>query len=103
VDFLNDAWTGTANRNLFVNDIVYNGTDTGQTAALYSNGATTSSVSGDTTLSVSETGDHESLQENPSQTGSYTDTFVLGSGNAATVTLGTGPARSSSWVPTRSR
>jgi hypothetical protein len=98
VNFLNDAWAGTAatDRNLYVNDIAYNGTDTGQTAALYSNGAMTFSVSGGTTPSISETGDHGSLQKNLSQTGSYTvggDNFVLGSGNAATVTLGTGASQ----------
>ncbi len=98
VNFLNDAWAGTpaTDRNLYVNDIVYNGTDTGQTAALMSTGAKTFSVSGGTTPSVSETGDHGSLQKNLSQTGNYSvggDTFVLGSGNAATVTLGTGASQ----------
>ena len=98
VNFLNDAWAGTpaTDRNLYVNDIVYNGTDTGQSAALMSTGAKTFSVSGGTTPSVSETGDHGSLQKNLSQTGTYTvggDTFVLGSGNAATVTLGTGASQ----------
>ena len=76
-----------------MNDIVYNGTDTDQSAALMHQGAKTFSISGGTTPSVSETGDHGSLQGNLSQTGTYTvggDTFVLGSGNAATVTLGTG-------------
>ena len=36
VNFLNDAWAGTpaTDRNLYVNDIVYNGTDTKQSAAL---------------------------------------------------------------------
>ena len=98
VDFLNDAYAGTpsTDRNLYVNDIVYNGTDTKQSAPLYSNGAKTFSIAGGTTPSVSETGDHGSLQENLSQTGTYTvggDTFVLGSGNAATVTLGTGASQ----------
>jgi hypothetical protein len=98
VDFLNDAWAGTpaTDRNLYVNDIVYNGTDTGQSAALMTTGAKAFSVSGGTTPSVSETGDHGTLQKNLSQTGSYTvggDTFVLGSGNAATVTLGTGTSQ----------
>jgi Ca-dependent carbohydrate-binding module xylan-binding len=98
VDFLNDAWAGTpaTDRNLYVNDIVYNGIDTGQSAPLYTNGVKTFSISGGTTPSVSETGDHGSLQENLSQTGTYTvggDTFVLGSGNAATVTLGTGASQ----------
>ena len=79
-----------------MNDIVYNGTDTGQSAALMGQGAKTFSISGGTTPSVSETGDHGSLAKNLSQTGSYTvggDTFVLGSGNAATVTLGTGTSQ----------
>ena len=98
VNFLNDAYAGTpaTDRNLYVNDIVYNGTDTGQSAALMGQGAKTFSVSGGTTPSVSETGDHGSLAKNLSQTGSYTvggDTFVLGSGNAATVTLGTGTSQ----------
>ena len=95
VKFLNDAWAGTpaTDRNLYVNDIVYNGTDTKLSAALMSNGAKTFSVSGGTTPLVSETGDHGTLAKNLSQTGTYTvggDTFVLGSGNADTVTLGTG-------------
>ena len=98
VNFLNDAYAGTpaTDRNLYVNDIVYNGTDTGQSAALMGQGAKTFSISGGTTPSVSETGDHGSLAKNLSQTGSYTvggDTFVLGSGNAATVTLGTGTSQ----------
>ena len=48
---------------------------------------------GGTTPSVNETGDHGSLQKSLSQTGTYTvggDSFVLSSGNAAAVTLGTG-------------
>jgi hypothetical protein len=98
VKFLNDAYAGTAatDRNLYVNDIVYNGTDTHLGAALMANGAKTFSVSGGTTPSVSETGDHGSLQKNLSQTGTYTvggDTFVLTSGNAASVTLGTGTSQ----------
>ena len=50
-------------------------------------------MSGGTTPSVTATGDHGSLAKNLAQTGSYTvggDTFVLSSGNAASVTLGTG-------------
>ncbi len=98
VKFLNDAWAGTAatDRNLYVNDIVYNGTDTKLSAALMANGAKTFSISGGTTPSVSETGDHGTLSKNLSQTGTYTvggDTFVLGSGNADTVTLGTGTSQ----------
>jgi hypothetical protein len=98
VDFLNDAWDGTpaTDRNLYVDDIVYNGTDTGQSAALMSQGAATFSISGGTTPSVSETGDHGSLAQHLSQTGTYTvggDTFVLSSGNAADVTLGTGTSQ----------
>jgi Ca-dependent carbohydrate-binding module xylan-binding/Cellulase (glycosyl hydrolase family 5) len=98
VNFLNDAYAGTpaTDRNLYVNDIVYNGTDTGQSAALMGQGAKTFSVSGGTTPSVSETGDHGSLAKNLSQTGSYTvggDTFVLGSGNAGTVALGAGTSQ----------
>ena len=59
-------------------------------------GAKTFSISGGTTPSVSETGNHGSLQENLSQTGSYTvggDTFVLGAGNIDTVTLSTGTSQ----------
>jgi hypothetical protein len=98
VNFLNDAYAGTpaTDRNLYVNDIVYNGTDTGQSAALMGQGAKTFPISGGTTPSVSETGDHGSLAKNLSQTGSYTvggDTFVLGSGNTDTVTLGTGTSQ----------
>ncbi len=98
VRFLNDAYAGTTatDRNLYVNDIVYNGTDTHLGAALMGNGAKTFSVSGGTTPSVSETGDHGSLQKNLSQTGTYTvggDTFVLTTGNAASVTLGTGASQ----------
>jgi serralysin len=98
VNFRNDAWAGTpaTDRNLYVNDIVYNGTDTKQSAALMGAGAKTFSVSGGTTPSVSETGDHGTLQKNLSQTGTYTvggDTFVLGSGNAASVTTGTGASQ----------
>ena len=98
VDFLNDAWAGTpaTDRNLYVNDIVYNGTDTHQNAAFLTTGAKTFAVSGGTTPVVSETGDHGSLQQNLSQTGTYTvggDNFVLGSDNAASVTLGAGTSQ----------
>jgi hypothetical protein len=95
VTFLNDAYGGSPSldRNLYVNDIVYNGTDTGASATLYANGSRSFTVSGGTVPTVNETGDHGSLQKNLSQTGTYTvggDTFVLGSGNAVTTTLGTG-------------
>jgi hypothetical protein len=95
VNFLNDAWGGSAatDRNLYVNAITYNGAATGQSAELANTGAKTFTVSGGTTPSVTETGDHGSLTKNLAQTGSYTvggDTFVLTSGNAAAVTLGTG-------------
>ena len=98
VNFLNDAWGGTAatDRNLYVNGISYNGTATGQSAELANTGAKTFAVSGGTTPSVSETGDHGSLAKNLSQTGTYTvggDTFVLTAGNAASVTLGTGTSQ----------
>ena len=59
-------------------------------------GPKTFAVSGGTTPAVSETGDHGSLQKNLSQIGTYTvggDTFVLSSGNAASVTLGTGASQ----------
>jgi hypothetical protein len=98
VKFLNDAYAGTAatDRNLYVNDIVYNGTDTHLTASLMGAGAKTFSVSGGTTPAVTETGDHGSLQKDLSQTGSYGvggDTFVLTAGNVASVTLGSGASQ----------
>ena len=98
VKFLNDAYGGTAatDRNLYVNGVNYNGTNTNQSAALMSVGAKTFAVAGGTTPSVTETGDHGSLQKNLSQTGTYTvggDTFVLSTGNAASVTLGTGASQ----------
>jgi Ca2+-binding RTX toxin-like protein len=98
VKFLNDAYAGTpaTDRNLYVNDIVYNGTNTKATATLLGNGSRAFTVSGGTTPSVTETSDHGSLQKNLAQTGSYTvggDSFVLSSGNAASVTLGTGTSQ----------
>jgi Ca-dependent carbohydrate-binding module xylan-binding len=46
VAFLNDAWGGTTStdRNLYVNDVTYDGTDTKQSAALRSTGSQTFSV-----------------------------------------------------------
>jgi hypothetical protein len=98
VKFLNDAYAGTAatDRNLYVNAVSYNGTNTNQSGALMSTGAKTFAVTGGTTPAVTETGDHGSLQKSLSQTGTYTvggDTFVLSTGNAATVTLGTGTSQ----------
>jgi uncharacterized protein (TIGR01370 family) len=98
VNFINDAWAGTAttDRNLYVNAVTYGGTNTSQSAALMAGGPRTFAVSGGTTPAVSETGDHGSLQKTLSQVGSYTvggDTFVLKSGNAAAVTLGTGASQ----------
>jgi uncharacterized protein (TIGR01370 family) len=98
VNFLNDAWAGTpsTDRNLYVNAITYNGTNTNQSAALMGGGPKTFAISGGTTPAVSETGDHGSLQKNLTQVGSYTvgsDTFVLSSGNVTAVTLGTGTAQ----------
>jgi uncharacterized protein YccT (UPF0319 family) len=95
VSFVNDLNGGSPSldRNLYVNDVVYNGTDTKQGTALYANVTKTLSVSGGTTPSVTETSDHGSLKQNLSQTGTYTvggDTIVLSNGNAASVTLGTG-------------
>jgi hypothetical protein len=74
VNFLNDAYGGTAaaDRNLYLNGITYDGTSTGQSAALMRAGPKSIAVSGGTTPSVSETGDHGSLTENLSQTGTYT-------------------------------
>ena len=50
VTFLNDAWggAGSTDRNLYVNDLVYLGTDTKDSAALYSNGTQKFSVIGGT-------------------------------------------------------
>jgi hypothetical protein len=98
VNFLNDAYGGSSatDRNLYVNGISYNGTATGQSAVLGVTGPQAFTVSGGTTPSVSETGDHGSLAKTLSQTGSYTvggDTFVLTAGNAAAVTLGTGTSQ----------
>jgi hypothetical protein len=99
VKFLNDAYAGSPSldRNLFVNDIIYNGVDTKATATLY-NGSVpkTFTVSGGTTPSVNATGDHGLLQKNLSQIGTYTvgsDSFVLSSGNAVSVALGTGSSQ----------
>ncbi len=46
VAFLNDAWGGTTStdRNLYVNDVTYDGADTKQSAALRSTGSQTFSV-----------------------------------------------------------
>jgi len=98
VSFTNDLYGGSPSldRNLYVNDVVYNGTDTKQSTPLYADVTKTLSVSGGTTPSVSETSDHGSLKQNLSQTGTYTvggDTFVLSNGNAAAVTLGTGTSQ----------
>jgi hypothetical protein len=99
VKFLNDAYAGSPSldRNLYVNDIIYNGVDTKATATLY-NGSVpkTFTVSGGTTPSVNATGDHGLLQKNLSQIGTYTvgsDSFVLSSGNAVSVALGTGSSQ----------
>ena len=98
VNFLNDAWGGTpaTDRNLYVNAITYNGTNTNQSTTLMNQGPMTFALSGGTTPAVSETSDHGTLQLNLAQTGTYTvggDTFVLSGGNAATVTLGTGASQ----------
>jgi len=98
VSFVNDLYGGSPSldRNLYVNDIVYNGTDTKQSTPLYADVTKTFSISGGTTPSVTETSDHGSLKQNLSQTGTYTvggDTFVLSSGNAASVTLSTGTSQ----------
>jgi hypothetical protein len=95
VKFLNDAYAGTpaTDRNLYVNDIIYNGIDTKATATLLGAGSRGFTVSGGTAPSVTETSDHGSLQKSLSQTGTYTvgsDNFVLSSGNAVSATLGAG-------------
>ena len=50
VTFLNDAWGGTAStdRNLFVDGVTYEGSNTNQSAALYSDGSQTFAISGGT-------------------------------------------------------
>ena len=98
VDFLNDAYGGSAatDRNLYVNGISYDGTASGQSGLLSNSGTRSFAVSNPTAPSISETGDHGSLAENLSQTGTYTvggDTFVLGAGNAAAVILGSGTSQ----------
>jgi hypothetical protein len=98
VNFRNDAYGGSpsTDRNLYVNDIIYRGTDTHLSTGIYTTGPRNFSVSGGTTPSVSETGDHGSLQKNLAQTGTYTvggDSFVLSSNNAVSVTLGTGASQ----------
>jgi hypothetical protein len=98
VDFLNDAYAGTAStdRNLYVNGVSYNGTATGQTLALMAGGPKTFAVSGGTTPSVSEVSDHGTLQESLSQVGSYNvggDVVMLDSGNVGSVTLGSGASQ----------
>jgi Ca-dependent carbohydrate-binding module xylan-binding len=95
VNFRNDAYGGMplADRNLYVNGANYNGTATGQTLTLLGGGSKTFTVSGGTTPSVSEISDHGTLQANLSQVGTYDvggDTFIIGSGNVVSVTLGSG-------------
>jgi hypothetical protein len=77
VNFLNDVNGGSpsADRNLYVNGISYDGTATGQTAALSSTGPVSFPISDGATSSVGG------------------QIFVLSSGDAATVTLGTGASR----------
>ena len=56
----------STDRNLYVNDIIYNGIDTKQSAALMAQQAFISfAVSGGTTPSVSETSDHGSVAAEP--------------------------------------
>jgi Ca2+-binding RTX toxin-like protein len=54
VNFLNDAWGGTAatDRNLYVDAITYNGLNTNQSAVLYGSGAQGFTVSGGTSLNT---------------------------------------------------
>ncbi|MGA8193020.1 MAG: carbohydrate-binding domain-containing protein [Acetobacteraceae bacterium] len=77
VDFLNDAYGGSpsADRNLYVNAISYDGTATGQTAELLGTGPASFPISDGAAASASS------------------ETFVLTSGSAATVTLGIGASR----------
>ena len=51
VTFLNDAWGGSVStdRNLYINDILYDGADTGQSAGFYNGGAKSFTVTGGTT------------------------------------------------------
>jgi predicted xylan-binding protein with Ca-dependent carbohydrate-binding module len=96
INFTNDLWLGTpsTDRNLYVNGIVYNGTDTGQSANLTP--TKTFALSGGTAPLVSETGDHGSLSKNLSQTGTYLvggDTFVLSSAGNVSAVLGGGTSQ----------
>ncbi len=98
VTFLNDAYAGTpsTDRNLYINAISYDGTNTGQSAGLYVSGPHVFAVSGGTAPAVSETSDHGALSKTLAQTGTYTvggDRFLLSSNNVATVTLGTGASQ----------
>ena len=106
VNFINDAWGGTAatDRNLYVEGISYDGTATGQIAALYGTGPATFPVADAATLGH-ETGDHGSLAKNLSQTGTSVgeETFVLSNGDVASVTLGTAASKSTSSAPAPSR
>jgi hypothetical protein len=82
VTFLNDAWggSGSTDRNLYVNDFVYLGTDTKDSAALYSNGTQKFSVTGGTAPTPTPT---------PTPTPSPDDT-VITTGGSKPITDGTG-------------
>jgi len=71
VDFLNDAWAGTAatDRNLYVDSITANGADAGQSAALLSSGSQNLNVAVPHAASTSGS--------NPLQAGSGPDSIVL--------------------------
>ena len=98
VTFTNDAYGGTpsTDRNLYVDKVIYNGVDSGQSATLYSNGPKSFVVSGGTNPTMQETSDHGSLALSLSQIGTYQvggDTFVTGTNKAVTATLGGGSSQ----------
>ncbi len=82
VTFLNDAWggSGSTDRNLYVNDLVYLGTDTKDSAALYSNGTQNFGVTGGTAPTPTPT---------PTPTPNPDDT-VITTGGSKPITDGTG-------------
>ena len=99
MNFLNDAYGGTAvHRPQPVckrRQLQWDG-DRSDPGRSWAGGPKTFAVSGGTTPSVSEISDHGTLQENLSQVGTYNvggDTFMLGSGNVVSVTLGSGASQ----------
>jgi Ca-dependent carbohydrate-binding module xylan-binding len=91
VTFLNDAWggTGSTDRNLYVNDLVYLGTDTKDSAALYSNGTQKFSVTGGTAPTPAPTPTLAAVTSTSTPTPSPDDTVITTSGSKP-ITDGTG-------------